>query len=381
MRYILTFSLLLFWAGDAPAQTPAQVRISQAQAAVGKNPRDAQGYNDLALALARRARETADSSFYDKAEEALKDSFRLAPDNFEGMKIRTWILLGKHEFSPALDLAKTLNRRAPDDVLVYGLLADAHAELGNYKEAEEAVQWMLDLRPGNVPAITRAGYLREHFGDLDGALELMSQAYQRIRPDESEDRAWILSQCAQLKLHAGDAAGAERLAERALKLFPGYHYALAALARARTAQGRHAEAAAALQERAGAAPHPENLFELAEALGRAGKKQQADLLYAEFERKARSEMESADNSNRELILYYVDRGKTAEALKIARAEIARRRDVLTRSAYAWALYASGRVDEARAEIDKALAVGTRDPAVLAHARQIKGESPALQARR
>ena len=35
---------------------------------------------------------------------------------------------------------------------------------------------MLDLRPGNVPAVTRAAYLREMFGDVEGALELMAQA-------------------------------------------------------------------------------------------------------------------------------------------------------------------------------------------------------------
>ena len=31
--------------------------------------------------------------------------------------------------------------------MVYGLLTDAHVELGNYAEAEKACQWMLDLRP------------------------------------------------------------------------------------------------------------------------------------------------------------------------------------------------------------------------------------------
>ena len=31
---------------------------------------------------------------------------------------------------------------------------------------------MLDLRPGNLPGLTRAAYLRELFGDLDGSVEL-----------------------------------------------------------------------------------------------------------------------------------------------------------------------------------------------------------------
>ena len=55
----------------------------------------------------------------------------------------------------------TLNKRMPDDVLVYGFLTDANVELGNYEEAEKACNWMLKLRPGNIPALTRAAFLRD----------------------------------------------------------------------------------------------------------------------------------------------------------------------------------------------------------------------------
>ena len=82
--------------------------------------------------------------------------------------MRVWVLLGKHQFAAALELARSLNKEIPDDVQVYGFLTDALVELGNYKEAEEACQWMLDLRPGNVAALTRASYLRELFGDIEG---------------------------------------------------------------------------------------------------------------------------------------------------------------------------------------------------------------------
>jgi tetratricopeptide (TPR) repeat protein len=86
----------------------------------------------------------------------------------------------------------------PDDLLLYGFMTDANAELGNYADAEAACQWMLDLRPGNIPALTRAAYLRELFGDIDGAIELMSKAYDRTPPLEYEDRAWTLTQLAHL---------------------------------------------------------------------------------------------------------------------------------------------------------------------------------------
>jgi tetratricopeptide (TPR) repeat protein len=253
----------------------------------------------------------------------------------------------------------------PDDVLVYGLLADAAVELGRYGEAEQAVQWMLDLRTGNVPGMTRAAYLRELFGDYEGAIELMEKAYLRTPPAEHEDRAWIAVHIAQLQLAQGRFEPAEKLVDHALELVPEYHYALAALAALRTQQRRHAEALEARQRHYAAAPHPENLYLLGVAQAAAGATQAARRTFAEFETAARAESGSVDNANRELVFFYVDRARAPrKALEIAQLEAARRQDVYTLDALAWALSASGRHREARTAIDRALAVGVRDAAML-----------------
>ena len=73
-------------------------------------------------------------------------------------------MLGRHEFTAALEAAKKLSQKMPDDVMLHGFLTDANVELGNYKEAEVAAQWMLDLKPGNTPGLTRC-YIVGH--DLD----------------------------------------------------------------------------------------------------------------------------------------------------------------------------------------------------------------------
>ncbi len=366
----------------AQATSPAQQRIAAAQAVLATPRAGYDAYNQLALAYARRARETADPADYARAEDAIQESLRLSPGNLEAQKMRAWVLLGKHEFAEALTLARMLNKSAPDDVLVYGFLTDANAELGNYKEAEEACQWMLDLRPGNIPALTRAAYLRELFGDLEGATELMTAAYDRTAPAEVEDRAWLLTQIAHLQVIAGQAGRAEPLLTEALRLFPGYHYALAQRARVRTAQGRHAEAVELLKRRYEAAPHPENLYAAAVALERAGRIDEARTAFADFEARAIRESSKWDNANRELIFYYTDHArKPADALRIAQLEIARRSDVYTRDAYAWALHANGRARDARVQVDLALAVGIKDPEVLARAAAIRKAADAQSASR
>ena len=363
------------WAQSAAQQgdklTPAQQGIARAQAVIDKNAKDYEGYNALALALARRARETSDPSYYAQGQQALQKSFAISPGNYDGERIAVWLLLGNHEFAAALEKATALNKRAPDDVMVWGFLTDSNVELGNYGDAEKAAQWMLNLRAGNLPALTRAAYLRELFGDPDGALELMQMALDSTPPSEVEDRAWVTTQMAHLKLAEGKTTQAEESLQQALALFPGYHYALGNLAKVRMQQKRYDEAVVLLQKRYEDAPHAENLYDLAVALQKAGKSTEAAKAFAEFERKSLAETFKADNSNHELILYYADYAKNpAKALEVAQREYARRHDVFTLDCYAWALHVNGQDVEARKQLDAALSVGIQDAKMFRHASQI-----------
>lgn len=365
------FAVLLLTSVPAPDATPAQRRIEAARTAAARDPQALAPRVDLAMALARRARETSDPAFYEQALETLGQAEALAPGDYQVGRTRVWVALGQHRFADARDEAKTLNRKAPDDLLVYGLLGDAHLELGEYPQAEEALQWMMNLRPGNVPVLTRAAYLRELIGDVDGALEFMNDAFQRTSPDEVEDRAWIATQVAHLYLSTGRVKEAETAVGKALELFPDYHYALAQLAGVRAAQGRHDDAVALLRQRYSQAPHPENLYDVGRALVRARRPLEAGQAFAVFETRARAEMDGADNCNRELSAYYVDQAKRPqEGLRVAERELARRRDVFTLGAHAWALQAVGRTAEARQEIEAALALGLKDARLLYHAGAI-----------
>ncbi len=373
VRSLAAVTLVVAAAAAAGAQTalPAEQRITALTKVVAANPGKPEPYIELALAYARRARETSDTIYYAKADEAIARALELAPGHFEAMKMRVWVLLGKHEFRQALDLAKVLNKQTPDDLLVYGFLTDANVELGNYEDAESACQWMLDLRPGNIPAFTRAAYLREIFGDVDGAVELMTAAFHRTPVTEIEDRAWMLTQIGHLEWAAGRIENADRVLTEALGLVPDYHYALASMAKVRTSQKKYGEAVTLLTRRYEGAKHAENLFAVAEALARAGRTAEAAAAFAEFETKALIESKSWDNANRELIFYYADHARRpADALRIAEFEAARRQDVHTLDALAWALHVSGRTADARREIDRALAVGIKDPEMLARAAVI-----------
>jgi len=361
---------------------PAEQSIAEARKAISDKPMEYAGYNLLAAALVRREQETSDASFDAQAEDMVKKSLEIAPKNFDAEKIRVSILLGEHEFPAALDLATALNKRVPDDVTVYGLLTDANAELGNYKDAEIAAQWMLNLRPGNLPALTRAARLRELFGDAESAYELLELAYQSASPTETGELARILTQMGHLRLASGSTDAAEKLFQQALTFFPSYPAALGNLAQARIAQKRYAEAVVLLQQCYRVVARSEHLYALAEALQLAGRDAEAEKAFADFETKARVESVRHDNSNRALVFYYADHAHLpVKALDVAKLEYVWRRDVYTLDAYAWALHVNGQDAEARKQIETALAVGVCDAKLFRHAGEIAltmGDVPAAK---
>ncbi len=363
------FCALLFCFGISaapPSLSPAERKIASVKSALAGRPGHFQTYNELAAALLRRARETSDTTYCDAADEALKQSLKLVPGNFEAQRTRATLLLVRHEFANALNEAQALNKRLPDDVLAYGLIADADVALGKYGEAEKAAQKMLDLRSNNAQALIRGAILRDLFGDAEGAVQLMSSAYQKTSQDEPEERAWILTRTAEMQLRAGKTTAAEELGMNALAQFPEYPFAIKVLANIRMAQSKWAEAATLLQK---LAPSSANLYLRAQALEHEGDTKYAELAFTDFERKARAEIEKPLNANRELVFYYADRAnKPAEALRIARLEIARRQDIDTLDAFAWALYVNGNLAEARKQIARVQATGVHDPGFAEHAR-------------
>jgi tetratricopeptide (TPR) repeat protein len=199
----------------------------------------------------------------------------------------------------------------------------------------------------------------------------MNMAYQSTPPSEVEDRAWIVTQMAHLNLTTGKLDDAEMLSQQALAMFPGYHYALANLAKVKIQQKRYDEAVRLLRQRYQAAPHAENLFDLAQAWQLAGHTAEAEKAFAEFEHKSLLETNRGDNSNHELVLYYADyANQPAKALEVARREYARRHDVFTLDCYAWAFHVNGQNEEALKQINAALAVGIRDAKMFWHAGEI-----------
>lgn len=218
---LISGSLLLQHAYGQPT-TPAEQRIAAARQQIASDPKKSEAYNDLALALISRAQETESADYDRQAADAIATGLGLAPQDFQLRKTQVALLLEQHEYVRARDEAKELNSHNPDDATVRGYLARAYMGLGNYDDATDQAQWMLNLQPFNVPGLLIAADLRVHYGDREGALDVFERAYAEVSPAETAELASIANRIAAIDIDMGKLDSAGQMLQRADELFPGY---------------------------------------------------------------------------------------------------------------------------------------------------------------
>jgi tetratricopeptide (TPR) repeat protein len=355
----------------AQQDSPAQQRIAAAQLQIDRDPQKSQAYDEMAIALIRRAHETADPRFLKDADAALTQGLKLDPADFQLQKNQVALMLGRHEFVQARERAMALNRKTPDDVMTYGYIAEADIALGNYAEAETNAQWMMDMRPNNTPALLVGAKLRMSCGDAHGAIEFLNRAYSQTSPAEVGDLAWIANQIASIQIESGQTDAAEQTLAGAEQLFPQFPNTIENLARVRIAQNRAGDAVQLLKQATSIDHDPHVLYELAKAQEAEGETRETLATYAEFKQLNSVPGIATEESKLDLILMYAESPNTAPiALQLAQEEIRARQDVWTLDAYAWALYANAMFQEADAAVQKAIAVGIQSVQIFDHAGHI-----------
>ncbi len=180
------------------------------------------GRSDLRPALAeaylQRARETADPSYYAKAETVLG-----TPRTEEAFATAGELALARHDFTRAL----TWGARA--GTIGAPIRVDALVELGRLDEAERELQAMIDRRP-NLAGYARVSYVRELRGDLPGAVEAMRLAVAAGGP-AAENVASVSALLGELERRRGRRGAARRAFAQALALVPDHPSSELGLAR------------------------------------------------------------------------------------------------------------------------------------------------------
>ena len=338
------------------------------------NPNDQKSRLLLAQAYMQEGRVTGNHPYYDGAAvELLEQVLRADPENFEALCCKASLSLTQHHFAQGLGLAEQAQQLNPNSGFVYGLLTDAHVELGHYDEAVKMADKMNALRP-DLPAYARVSYLREIYGDMPGAIQAMEMAVKAgyIGLEQTE---WTRVALAHLHEVSGDTTKARQYYQMALYARPGYAYALAGLGRMAAARRDYPRAIDLYQQARitvrdyAFADELTDLYRQNNQPDEANKmaKESIDML-ADAAQDADSNEQLGHYADRELAYAYLKTNELDKALEHAKIEYERRPDNIdVNETMAWTLYKLGQYPEAQKYMQVARRTGSKNPVLLCRA--------------
>ena len=338
--------------------------IARAQQHLRALPGDYATWASLGSAYIERARVTADPSYYPKAEGALRRSLKLRPAGNPGALVGLGALANaRHEFAGARDLAHRALRMDSYSADAYGVLADAQTQLGNNAAATDAIQHMLDLRPG-LAAYARASYDLELQGRLDDAAALMRRAIgDAVDP---ADIAFCRYQLGELAWRSGRLNAAEAQYAAGQAADPSYLPLLAGQARIAAARGQTDAALADYAELTARYPSPAFLMEYANLLRATGQRARANQQLALAAAALRLFTANGGTDDLGAAQLALAQGHPKQAVRAAKREWSRRHFSDVADILGWALHKTGANAKAISYAQEANALGARNSGYLFH---------------
>ncbi|HEY6162755.1 MAG TPA: transposase [Bacteroidia bacterium] len=342
-----------------------------------QKPDDSKAMMQLAQAYIQEARITGDHAYYDKASLDLLDQvLKKEPGNFEALCCKSTVLLSQHHFSDGLTVAQQAVKLNPYNAFIYGLLCDANVELGNYDEAIKMADKMVSLRP-DIRSYSRVSYLREIFGDLEGAKQAMKLAVSAGFPG-LEQTEWTRMILAHLYECSGELDSAEMQCKIALQERPDYPFAIAGIGRIQKERGNYNDAikyyekAKDMITEYSFSDELTDLYLLNNEKERSQKIAQTVIDMLSPNSNAEGTTGHGHYADRELAYAYLKTGDLDNALLHAQIEYERRpKNIDVCEMMGWVKYKRGEYAEANMYISQALHTGSKNPQLLCRAGMIK----------
>ena len=347
----------------------AEARVARLQAQLRAAPDNPVLLTALADAYLVRARETADPTYYGKADQAVERSRALAPDDVRTLTTGAFLDLARHDFARALERSTRANELNPDNPDPLAAVFDAHIELGQYDAAAATIDEMLSRRPA-LATYARLAYLRELRGDTGGAISAMTQAVE-AGAGSPGDRAYVLVLLGDLHLTRGGLDAADAAYVRAERDRPAYGPAEVGRARVAAARGDLQGAADRLTVAVNRLPLPATAALLGDVLDAMGRPADAN---RQYELVRAIEALNRDNGvaiDFELARFEADHlqdlhADPAATVAQAQAALAARPTIFAEDALAWALRGAGRPADALPHATAAVRLGTEHALLWYH---------------
>jgi tetratricopeptide (TPR) repeat protein len=346
-------------------------------ALIKDNPTDSKSQLRLAQLYIQEARVTGNYAYYDVAAmKYVNDVLDIDSLNFTGLVFKSLIYMSQHHFADGLDIAHKAQQINPYNAYVYGLLVDGNVEMGNYDTAVYYADKMVGVRP-DLTSYSRVSYLREIFGDYDGAIKAMQMAVQAGGAGD-ENTEWSRYQLANLYQKTGDFKKADTLYKQSLSMRPDYAYALAGLAQIAIASKDYTTAINLYQKADSVVDDNTIKEELVDVYKQSGDHIKADQLSKEVINELNANAQTAvANQNlghyadRELAYAYLKIKDNDKALEHAMMEYNRRPDNIdVNETVAWVYYCKGDYAKAVPYVNAAMRTHSKNPVLLSRAALI-----------
>lgn len=283
---------------------------------------------------------------------------------FRALSHTASVQLSLHDFAHARETAARAIAINPYNAYIYGCLVDANVELGDYDKAVEVCDKMVSIRP-DLRSYARVSYLREIYGDVDGAIRAMDMAVKAGYPGY-EQTEWARVQLGRLYERYGSLADAQKQYEMTLAVRENYPFALAGLASVEEKRRHYARAEALLQQAAGIIPEVSFYISQARICQKTGRKAEAQALIGKIEGMIADDIAAGHNMSLEAGHFQLEVAQNQdEALRYAEDEYQRRPDNKDVNQLLTAVYLA-KGDKARAAqyFKKAQRTGSKDPDLL-----------------
>jgi len=374
--------------GDIPALLTKQANIGSSQEqqlilkrykmfteSIRKNPKDNESKIYLAHIFMNEARLTGEHGYYYPAalkmlDNVLIDRPRDTDIHFKALLLKSIVKLSLHQFNDALVLGKAAVKLNPHNAQIYGVLVDAHVELGNYQEAVAMSDKMLSIRP-DLRSYSRASYLRELHGDIQGAKEAMELAIQAGLPG-NEDKAWCRVTLGNIEENYGNLKNAMHQYEMALAERPNYPFAIAGVASVLMKKGEYEKAETKLLTACKMIPEVSFYEMLADIYFKTGREEKAKEYLEEVFVMLADDEAHGHKMNLEYASIHLNlTGNFEEALDYTLREFSLRpKNISVNKSLAAIYLLKGKIEKANSHIVTALKTNSKDPETLSIASAI-----------
>lgn len=350
---------------DPAVQAELDKKVSFYEKRLEKNPEDTLSLGFLARLYLDQAKQSGDHGLFEKARTVYERILGIDPESRTARLGLGYTLMGNHHFHKAMQQARELAERAPQDRETRMLLGDLHFALGHHLEAELCFEAMR-VEKEDPASLTRLAQVRWIRGDYEAAETLFQKAASSAAPDSTTFHAWLQTMLADLDLEQGRIVAAAEHLEKAVELEPGTHYAFWRSAQIALHNGDTGEAYRLNRKALKHSALPQYKLTMADIrgamqLGDAAKKWETEVVDG-----VKAEVEHGDLGHlRVLAEYYLDReDKKAEGLTLALMDLQQvRQDPETVALAAWAQFLNGNYRQAGELARRVHATGYKAPKI------------------